>query len=260
MAHALDTVLSVHARLNATASRGIADPTVTAGLLPPLGSSMLALPEPTAPGSATLAQTLAGRRSSYAFGVAQPPLGILSALLHGALGAQRVVRLPDGSEHEMGRAPSAGGLPSIQAYVVARGPGEVPTGVHRVEVRGVEERGERPRLDGVRLGDPTAFLAHALDQPELATRATLLVVLVARLDTTLVKYPARHYRTLHVDAGVALQNLSLVATALGLPCCAVMGYDDAAFAALLDLPETSFATVLLATGSAPADPARDGAG
>lgn len=79
----------------------------------------------------------------------------------------------------------------------------------------------------------------------------MAVLVVARLDTTLTKYSIRHYRTLHIDSGIALQNLYLVATALELAGCAVTGFDDHALAQLLRLPDTMFPTALFPFGRRP---------
>lgn len=247
----------LHRELNRTASGGVDDPRGARDVLPPLvgsGSSPVPVPEAGLP-AAHLDEVLAARRSSYRYGAAPVALTDLAALLRAALGVQRTVRLPDGQARALSVAPSAGGLPSLAAYVVVRGPGvggssagpepgSVPDGVYRAELRTDE-----PSLVPVRVGDATAFLTRALDQPELAERAAVVVALVARLDTTLGRYPARHYRTLHLDAGVALGHLYLATTALGLPGVAVMGYDDTAFDALLDLPEDQLTAVLFAAGS-----------
>jgi SagB-type dehydrogenase family enzyme len=217
---------AVHEALDATAGRpddvGV-DP-------PPLAvPTTLALPAPgpTALGSRSLASVVERRRSAYAFGAGQPDLATLATLLH--LG--------------VGRGPRAGGLASVVPYLVARGPGPVPPGVHRVDLRLPV-----PGLVTVRAGDPTAYVAATLDQPPFATRVPLWVVLVADLDVAAERYPPRHYRTVHVDAGVALHGLSLVATALGLATCPVMGYADRAWARLLVLGPGAFPVVLLATG------------
>lgn len=243
----VEVVREVHDRLNRTATGGAPDPRGAAALVPPRAPADapgVGLPVGTLP-PADLAATLDARRSAYRFGEGQPALADLGALLGAALGVQRTVTTARGT-HALTRAPSAGGLPSLEAYVVVRGPGDLAPGVHRADLRAAE-----PALTPVRLGDPTPFLERALDQPEFATRAGAVVALVARLDATLGKYPPRHYRTLHVDAGVALGQLHLAATALGLPACAVMGFDDTAFATLLDLPEERFVAVLLATGRPP---------
>jgi SagB-type dehydrogenase family enzyme len=200
------------------------------------------LPEPSAELPGRLADVLHSRRSSYRFATAAPTALELSTVLRWALGPQRTVRLPDGAEHAMRMAPSAGGLPSLATFVASRPGGEIPGGVHRVE---------GGTLTALWSGDPRAALASVLAQPEFADRAPLVLVLVARLDTTLTKYPVRHYRTLHVDAGIAVQNLYLVAAALGLNCCAVTGFDDGGVAGLLRLPDTMFPVVLFPLGGRP---------
>lgn len=214
-----DLVGRVHDALNATAVPRRPDPT----LLPPLAPAVhYPLPEPTRP-TAELVEVLRGRRSSYAFG-SRPTLAQVAALLH--LGVSS--------------APRAGGLPSLRTYLVTRGLDGVGAGVHRSEVGH-----PAPTLTAVRSGDPTAFVAGSLDQPPFASRVPLWVALVADVGVTRERYPPRHYRTLHLDAGAALQNLLLVATALALPVCPVMGFDDAAWVQLLNLEDSSFVLSLI---------------
>ncbi|WP_181783559.1 SagB family peptide dehydrogenase [Pseudonocardia pini] len=199
----------------------------------------VALPPPVDTLDARLTDVLHARRAHYRF--AERPLdpGVLSTLLRLAAGGQRTVTLPDGRLHRMRMNPSAGGLRSITVHVVA-GPGRlVPAGVHR-------------HVDGalvvVRAGDPLPALRAALVQPEFADRAAVTLVLVGDLAATMPRYPARHYRTLHVDAGILAQNLWLVATALDLACCAVSGFQDEPLAALLALPATSIPILALPLG------------
>ena len=217
-----DLVGAVHDALNATA----APRRPGAVLLPapaPLATHPLPVPPPP---SADLADVLQRRRSSYSFGP-RPTVADLASLLH----------------HGVGAAPRAGGLPSLAAYVVTRGLDGLAPGVHLGDLRF-----PTPGLAAVRLGDPTAYVAESLDQPPFAARVPLWLALVADLDASRRRYPPRHYRTLHVDAGAALQNVLLVATALGLPVCPVMGYDDTSWARLLDLDDRCFVTVLVAVG------------
>lgn len=225
LARSVDPVRDAHDRLNATALPRRPDP----ALLPPLSAGATrALPEPRLP-DLPLHRALAQRRSRYSFGPRQPSLPDLASLL--LLG--------------IGTAPRAGGLPSVVPHLVVRGPGELPTGVHRVDLRR-----PLPGLVEVRGGDPTAYLAASLDQPPFAARVPVWVALCVDLGTTLTRYPARHYRTLHLDAGVAMQGLLLVATGLGLSTCPVMGYDDAAWERLLDLPEHVLVAGVVAVGRA----------
>lgn len=199
-----DLVRAVHDRLNATAvprrPTGPPPPRVL-----PRTRHTQPLPVPPAP-TGDLGAVLAARRSAYSFG-GQPSLAEVAAVVH----------------HGVGTAPRAGGLPSVQVHLVATHDGPLPSGVHRVDPRLPE-----PSVAAVRVGDPTAYVRETLDQPPFADRVPLWLALVADAGTTLCSYPPRHYRTLHLDAGAALQGVLLVATALGLRCCPVMGYDDAA--------------------------------
>lgn len=217
-----DLIRAIHDALNSTAVPRRPDDALLPALAPP---TTLPLPPPSPP-SADLGEVLARRRSSYSFG-SQPTVEDLAALLH----------------HGVVAAPRAGGLPSLVPYVVTRGLDGLAPGVHLGDVRL-----PTPGLAAVRRGDPTAYLEQSLDQPPFAVRAPLWLALVADLEVSRSRYPPRHYRTLHVDAGAALQSVLLVATARGLPVCPVMGYDDTALHRLLDLEDHCFVTVLVAVG------------
>lgn len=222
MSASVDLVAEIHGRLNGTTVPRRPRP----GTAPPLvAASSRPLQVPPRPGG-DLGAVQAGRRSAYRFG-GPPSLDEVASVIH----------------HGVGTAPRAGGLPSLVSFLATAPGGDLPTGVHRVD-----PRLPVPSVVAVRAGDPTSFVAQALDQPAFATRVPLWLVLVADVGVALGRYPARHYRTLHLDAGVALQNALLVAAALGLSACPVMGYDDDAWAELLDLDDRRFVAVLLALG------------
>jgi SagB-type dehydrogenase family enzyme len=220
-----DLLRAVHDALTATAVRRDPDP-ATLPPAAPAPPATVPLPVPPRP-AGDVGDVIARRRSAYAFGP-QPALDDLAAVLH----------------HGVAAAPRAGGLPSLVPYVVARGPGPLAPGVHRADLRLPV-----PGLVAVRAGDPTPYVAGSLDQPPFATRAPLWLALVADVAATRAHYPARHYRTLHLDAGAALQNALLVATAVGLAACPVMGFDDAAWSRLVCLDADAFPAVLVALGS-----------
>ncbi|SBW22575.1 SagB family peptide dehydrogenase [Protofrankia symbiont of Coriaria ruscifolia] len=207
-------------------------------------TAQVALPRPRSDVAVGLGEVLATRKSHYRFHVEPPGAEELSSLLRWALGPQRTVRLPAGGKQQLRMAPSAGGLPSLAVYVAAKPGGDIPGGVFRYEPEG-------HCLETLWAGDPTAALRSVLVQPDFAERAPVMVFLVARLDTTLVKYPIRHYRTLHVDSGIAIQNLYLVATALELAACAVTAFDDHMVTQLLRIPDSMFPTVVFPLGRRP---------
>jgi SagB-type dehydrogenase family enzyme len=234
MAGPVERARAVHSALNGT-------PPARTRPEPPEGRRV-ELPPAEQP-DADLVDVLRRRRSAYSFAPRPLRLDALGALLGLAVGVQRFVSAYGADRHPLGMAPSAGGLPCLRAYAVVRSAENVEPGVYRYDAAAHELVERVP-------GDPGSALAEAYLQPEFAERAPVTLALTARLDVAFGKYPLRHYRTLHVDAGIAAQNLYLVATALGLSCCAVAGYDDEALAALLRLPDAEIPTLLFPTGHA----------
>lgn len=189
---------------------------------------VIPLPEPVPP-AMTLAEALLSRRSHYSY----RPLSRqdLSSLLWYAVGVQR-----RSESHVLGTNPNAGGLPTIAVHVVQRGSVfEYLREPHALSLLGGGD------LEGV-------FAQEEFAQEEFARRADTVIVLSGRMGSGQAKYGPRHYRTAHVDAGVAVQNLYLVATALGLGCCAVAGFSDDAVKALVRAGEHDVPLVLFVVG------------
>lgn len=234
----LRLVREVHAALGGSA---VATPDAGPSAAPAGGT--VHLEQGTASDDVGLLQVLAQRRSSYGYLASPLPRHAVSILLGRALGEQRRVRAYGSDDHLLAMSPSAGGLPSLDVYVCITRVEGVDPGIYRY-------RRATHDLELIVVGDPAPALRQVYLQAEFADRAALTICLVARLDVVLTKYSARHYRTVHVDAGVAVQNLYLVATALdGVGGCAVAGFDDAAADALLGLTDSAFTAVLFAVGS-----------
>lgn len=193
------------------------------------------------PPKAGLVATLARRHSSYSYSGEDMSLSTLSALLRFSMGVQRFVPAYGVEEYPLSMAPSAGGLDILRAYAVVRRVEDIEPGVYRYEPVSHE-------LVELSDDDPGPALSTVYLQEEFAWEAAATVAITARLDVAFDSYPLRHYRTLHVDTGVAVQNLYLVGTALGLACCAVAGFDDTSLGTLLGLPENEIPTMLFAAG------------
>lgn len=181
------------------------------------------------------------RRSRYDYA----PLGHddVSSLLRWALGPQRTAHTAASSGRTLNLHPSAGGLPSTTAYLVVLQPIEgVPPGVYAFHR-------EAHHLVLHRTGDVRGAMAQCLVQPEFAERAPVILVLVGELEAALARYSERHYRTLHVDAGLAAANLYLVATAFDLACCAISGFYDDRLAEALSLTESQIPLLTFAVGA-----------
>ena len=76
----------------------------------------------------------------------------------------------------------------------------------------------------------------------------LLIVLTTRYWKVLAKYGNRGARFVLIDAGIVMENLYLVATALGLGICAVGGYNDYIFNRALGLREGEVVIGVLVAG------------
>ena len=204
-------------------------------------NGVITLSEPSDAPSTPIDHVFRDRRSRYSYG----PLGQpdLSALLRWALGPQRTVRTGDGEERALTFHPSAGGLPSTTAYVIVlQAFDEIPVGVYQFD------RGHH-RLLRRRTGDVRSALAEGLVQPQFARRAPVVVILVGELEVTMAKYSERHYRTVHVDAGLAAAHLYLIATALDLACCAISGFYDNRISEMLSLQRSQVPLLAFAVGS-----------
>ncbi|OLT46263.1 nitroreductase [Saccharomonospora sp. CUA-673] len=195
------------------------------------------------PPRADLVKTLVRRRSWDVFAHHDLDLGALSGLLRFALGVQRFEPAYGSENHPMGMAPSGDGLDVLRAYVLIRGTDILEPGVYRYEAIAHE-------LTRLTIADPVRPLQQIYWQPEFAA-APVTIALTTRMRVAYEHKPLRHYRTMHVDSGIAVQNVYLVATALGLACCAVSDFDDAGLSELLGVPESEIPTMLIPVGHPP---------
>lgn len=178
-----------------------------AGRDPKRYARMPRVPLPTPePVNLSLQTALTSRRSSIAMDPAKAlSLTALSTLLHWSAGRRR----PNTSRSESRHFPSAGALYPLEVYVAADAIEGVPRGLYHWDfaAHGLE------RL-------PTG--AHSITAIYDALRfpwhkdAAALMVIAARPERTLASYGARGYRFILIEAGAVLQNLGLVAAALGI--------------------------------------------
>ncbi|MBB3052336.1 SagB-type dehydrogenase family enzyme [Prauserella isguenensis] len=190
-----------------------------------------------------LVKTLVKRRSWDVFAHRGLDLAALSGLLRFALGVQRFEPAYGSEHHPMGMAPSGDGLDLLRAYVLIRGTDILEPGVYRYEAIAHE-------LTLLTTTDPVRPLQQVYWQPEFAA-APVAIALTTQMDVAYERKPLRHYRTMHVDSGIAVQNVYLIATALGLACCAVSDFDDANLSQLLGVPESEIPTMLIPVGHPP---------
>ncbi|MGH3915552.1 MAG: SagB/ThcOx family dehydrogenase [Pseudonocardiaceae bacterium] len=204
------------------------------------GNSLM-LPDPGALPTLSLQHALERRRSHYRYLNHPLPVTLLAALLHHALRIAPRERQGADVALPLSRAPSAGGLNPITVHVATRNVDGLSAGVYSYDRAG-------HALARIRKGDPTGALTTVYGQTEFADRAPVTLLLTAAVHVPMGRYGVRHYRTLHIDAGIVAQNLYLVSTALGLGGCAVTGYRDTTASRLLGFEENDIVMMLFPVG------------
>ncbi|NOJ58893.1 SagB/ThcOx family dehydrogenase [Arthrobacter sp. 260] len=200
------------------------------------------LPEVPDVPEATLAEALQLRRSVRSYENIPLELDELAGLLHLAAGST-------GTEDGYGVRgmpkfpyPSIGGLDSNElGLIISRVEGVVP-GYYVYDKVG---HALVPRLRG----DLRLSLVTATFESEWLFYAPVVLALVNDQKKVNWKYKTRGYRISHLDQGALMQNLGLVAAALGLGSCAVAGYFDEVLNRILGYEgQDAFVAALMAVG------------
>lgn len=179
----------------------------------------VALPPPRAVAGASLWDAITQRRSCRSHSGAGIAAGDIADLAFYALGSQdRAFRRC---------VPSAGGLYPLELYVGTGNVEGVRPGLYHYDSRA-------HALDVLAESDPLADFAAAVFIPEAVSDAAAVLMLTAVFGRSKIKYGERAYRFALLEAGHAMQNVSLTATALGLGACAVGGFVDDALNDLVD--------------------------
>ncbi len=166
-----------------------------------------------------LGATLERRRSTRAFTGSPLGLGLLGTILHAAYGTTPAGRRA---------VPSGGALYPLDVYVGTLDVDGIGCGISRYDP--ADHVLEILSADDVR--DP---LAAASPLPDLLDGAAAIVLVAAVFWRTRFKYGARGYRFALLEAGHAMQNAVLAATALGIGALPLGGYYDDRLDALLGL-------------------------
>lgn len=220
-----------------------------AGRHRPEGIPVLSLPEPVAINT-ELTEALSQRISAAREDLAGPLCAQnLSALLyHGARitrsGVPRAV--PDLTQHYR-PYPSAGALYPCELYLAIADVAGIPNGVYRYDAL---EHG----LVATGKGDETDFGQTEINRsPEWAVPCAIVITGV--FERSVRKYDLRGYRFALLEAGHILQNLSLLAAALGLTSLVSASFYEAELEALIGVDGVSEAVLvsfLVGAGAKPA--------
>ena len=178
-----------------------------------------------------LERTIAARRSVRTFSGAAIGLEELARLLLFSYG-------PTDPHGRLRAVASGGALYPLELYVVAFNVDGLERGIFHYGV-------ETGHLDLVKpMESPAAFKDVVTWQGVDIDRAAAAIVITAAFRRTTVKYLDRGYRMVLMEAGEAAQNLSLMATSIGLGVCLLGGFHDDQLSDLLDIDGVGEAPLL----------------
>lgn len=184
---------------------------------------LVELPDPQRP-SLDLSDAIARRRSVREYEDEPITVDELSTLLRygcGAIGDDMIEY--ESVDFKSRGYPSAGGLYPIEPYVVALNADGLETGVYYYSAQdhGLRVIDEVPRDDLLDRVEPFSS-AWQMDYES----ASVLFAMTGLFWKNKIKYGPRGYRFALLEAGHAMQNVQLVAGALGLGTCNIGGLDE----------------------------------
>lgn len=194
---------------------------------------MIHLPQPRTDGPVSVERALKQRRSVRDFSAAALSLNEIGQLLWAAQG----VTHPEG----LRTAPSAGALYPLELTVVVGNVTGLSAGVYRYSPAGHV-------LAPLAAGDRRADLARAAFGQSWMQKAPALIAFGAVEARTTRKYGNRGIPYAYIEVGHTAQNVFLQAEALGLGAAVVGAFDDAAVAAVLQMPKEEKPLYLMPVG------------
>lgn len=134
---------------------------------------------------------------------------------------------------------SGGALYPLELYVAAFNVEGLERGLYHYAP-------EHHRLDVIRRGDfwdalKQCIWINDIEEPETTS---MVIIVTAIFQRTTMKYQDRGYRLILIEAGEVAQNLSLLATSLGLGACLMGGFHDNAVCSLLGIDGVDEAPLL----------------
>jgi len=172
------------------------------------------------------------------------PLGQaqLLGLLHWTVGARSVTVAYDWRNAPQRYVPSAGGLASVDAYVIVNNVEGLPHGSYYYDYR--------KGLVSLSSGYMAQKVADLMPGQAWLSRAAAVVVFVANTKRVTHKYDAMAFKLMLLDAGVAVGHAELVASALEMRATILGGLPADQLAALLKIDnQTRVAIATLAVGT-----------
>jgi SagB-type dehydrogenase family enzyme len=183
----------------------------------------VALPKPDLKGKVTLERAITERRSVREYAPGPLALADVSQLMWAAQG----ITSADGKKRAV---PSARAVYPIQVWLLAMDVTGLPAGIYRYEPQG-------HALAPMKPGDPRAALVAATPRQAMMETAAAVVAVVGDSVLATEKFGPNTARWLGMEAGFAVQEVYLMATARGLGTVMVGGFQPALVAPVLGLPD-----------------------
>jgi SagB-type dehydrogenase family enzyme len=199
----------------------------------PIISPAIQLPAPDLVGSMPVEQALYERRSLRVYQESPLTLVELSQLLWAAQG----VTHPNGWR----TAASAGGLYPLELLVVVGQVVGLEAGVYRYDP-------DRHEISLNQPGDQRAALSQAALDQESVARGAVVLALAAVYERTTGRYSERGRQYVHMEVGIASQNIHLQATSMGLGTLFIGAFYDEQAEAVLGLAEDERLLCLMPVG------------
>jgi SagB-type dehydrogenase family enzyme len=193
------------------------------------GYPYYALPRARRHRRVALDRTLAARRCVRHLGTTAPSPSLLGRLLYGAHGLN--------AEGGRGPTPSAGGLQSLELYLVHFPAAWLPSGLYHYERSG-------HRLAQIAASAERAEWEDRVPSMRQSVGGALLWVLVGDAARIAGKYGDRGNRFLLLEAGHLMQNLCLLSESLGWCTVPLGGFFEREVARQFHLPHTDLVLYL----------------
>jgi SagB-type dehydrogenase family enzyme len=181
------------------------------------------LPKPDLQGKVTLERAIAERRSVREYAPGALTLADVSQLMWAAQG----ITSADGKKRAV---PSARAVYPIQVWLLAMDVNGLPAGIYRYDP-------PSHALVPVKPGDPRAALVAATPRQAMFEKAAAVVAVVGDSVLAAEKFGPNVTRWLGMEAGFAIENVYLAATARGLGTVMVGGFQPALVSPMLELPQ-----------------------
>ena len=182
-----------------------------------LGKEIIKLPKPSYKGNATLEEVIFKRKSTRSFKESPVTLHELSQLVWACAGKN-----VDGLTGPTRVYPSAGGIYSVELYLVIGSVKGIEEGFYRYEFHDHS-------LSLIKAGDFRSNLSSACLNQSMVKHASVNFIFAADASKVSSRYPERGKKLyLPMDVGASCENLHLSAESLGLGTVMIGAFNDQA--------------------------------